>query len=104
MIEIPTTCNGMNEKTPHPTQKPEELLRRLALAASNQGDVILDPFSGSGTTLVVAEQLGRKWLGCENNPQYNKWAIERIKNVVVKTERECIEYDRKNQSRRNTIS
>ena len=42
VIEIPTTCNGMNEKTPHPTQKPEELLRRLILGSSNEGDLIID--------------------------------------------------------------
>lgn len=65
VIEIPTTCNGSYESTPHPTQKPEELLRRLIFASSNKGDIILDPFSGSGTTLVVAEQSGRRWLGCE---------------------------------------
>ncbi|MFZ4702750.1 MAG: DNA methyltransferase, partial [Candidatus Methylumidiphilus sp.] len=53
VIDIPTTCNGMGEKTPHPTQKPEELLRKFVLASSNEGDVVIDPFSGSGTTVVV---------------------------------------------------
>lgn len=103
VFDIPTTCNGMNEKTPHPTQKPEELLRKLVLASSNKGDTILDPFSGSGTTLVVAEQLGRKWVGCDKNSQYNQWAIERIKNVARKSEEEWIQYDRKNQLRRSSI-
>ncbi|MDR2849569.1 MAG: site-specific DNA-methyltransferase, partial [Verrucomicrobiota bacterium] len=50
LLEIPTTCNGMHEKTPHPTQKPEELLRKLILATSNPGETVLDPFCGSGTT------------------------------------------------------
>jgi site-specific DNA-methyltransferase (adenine-specific) len=59
VIEIPTTCNGMHEKTPHPTQKPEELLRKIVLASSNAGDLVIDPFLGSGTTAVVAEQVGR---------------------------------------------
>jgi site-specific DNA-methyltransferase (adenine-specific) len=54
VIEVPTTCNGMEEKTPHPTQKPEELVRKLVLASSNPNDLVIDPFSGSGTTLVVA--------------------------------------------------
>lgn len=103
VLEIPTTCNGMNEKTPHPTQKPEELLRKLVLASSNRGDIVLDPFSGSGTTLVVSEQLGRRWIGCDRNTQYNQWAIERIKKVVRKSEEEWIQYDRKNQLRRNSI-
>ncbi len=103
VIEIPTTCNGMGEKTPHPTQKPEELLRRLVLASSNAGDVVLDPFSGSGTTLVVAEQLGRRWLGCDSAPQHNEWAIERLERVVRKTAREWIEHDRRTALRRESI-
>ncbi|MDD1433237.1 site-specific DNA-methyltransferase [Dolichospermum sp. ST_sed3] len=65
VIEIPTTCNGMDETTPHPTQKPEELLRKFVLASSHEGDLIIDPFSGSGTTIVVAEQLNRRWMGCD---------------------------------------
>jgi len=103
VIEIPTTCNGMGEKTPHPTQKPEELLRRLVLASSDEGQVVLDPFSGSGTTIVVAEQLGRKWLGCELNFQYNQWAIERLENVRRMSVAEWIEFDRKNAERRESI-
>jgi len=103
VIEIPTTCNGMNEKTPHPTQKPEELLRKIVLATSNIGDVVLDPFSGSGTTLVVAEQLKRKWLGCDLGMEYNNWAIERIEKVKKISEQEWIEFDRLNVERRNKI-
>lgn len=103
VIEIPTTCNGMGEKTPHPTQKPEELLRKLVLAATDEGQIVVDPFSGSGTTLVVAEQLGRKWLGCEINPQYNHWAIERLEQVRRLSIAEWIELDRKNAERRESI-
>ena len=103
VIEIPTTSNGMGEKTPHPTQKPEELLRKLILASSNAGDTILDPFSGSGTTLVVAEQLGRKWSGCDLEKKYNKWAINRIEKAARKTREEWIQFDRKNDERRNSI-
>ncbi len=103
VIEIPTTCNGMGEKTPHPTQKPEELLRKLILASSDEEDVVLDPFSGSGTTLIVAEQLGRKWMGCELDPKYNEWAINRLENVVRKNKDEWIESDKKNEERRNSI-
>ena len=103
VIEIPTTCNGMGEKTKHPTQKPEELLRKFVLAASNPGEIILDPFAGSGTTLVVAEQLGRKWIGCEINPEYNQWAIDRIEHVVSRTIEEWIEFDKENSKRRTSI-
>lgn len=103
VIEIPTTCNGMGEKTPHPTQKPEELLRKLILAATDAGQVVLDPFSGSGTTLVAAEQLGRRWLGCDINPQYNRWAIERLEHVRKLSVAEWIELDRRNAERRESI-
>lgn len=103
VFEIPTICNGMPEKTKHPTQKPEELLRKILLASSNPSDIILDPFSGSGTTLVVAEQLGRKWLGCDNNSEYNDWAIERLENVIYRSVGEWIEYDKNNAKRRESI-
>lgn len=103
VIEIPTTCNGMGEKTKHPTQKPEELLRKLVLAASNPGDLVLDPFAGSGTTLVVAEQLGRQWIGCEINPEYNQWAMNRIDHVPSKTIEEWIAFDKENAKRRASI-
>jgi site-specific DNA-methyltransferase (adenine-specific) len=103
VFEIPTTCNGMGEKTPHPTQKPEELLRKLVLAASDEGQTVLDPFSGSGTTLVVAEQLNRRWLGCDLNPEYNQWAIKRIESVRRLSINEWTEFDRKNAERRESI-
>ena len=103
VIEFPTTCNGMGEKTPHPTQKPEGLIRKFVLASSNPGEVVLDPFTGSGTTLVVAEQLGRKWLGCDINPQYNQWAIDRINNIRQMTVEQWIEYDRAVATRREGI-
>ena len=103
VLEVPTTCNGMREKTPHPTQKPEELLRKLVLASSNENDLVADPFSGSGTTLVVAEQLGRKWLGCDLSHEYNQWATERLENTTYKTKEEWIALDRANDDRRNSI-
>lgn len=103
VFEVPTTCNGMGEKTKHPTQKPEELLRKLVLASSKVGDVILDPFSGSGTTLVVAEQLQRLWIGCEMNEEYNSWAINRIDHVCQQPIEKWIMYDKENVKRRESI-
>ncbi len=103
VIDIPTTCNGMGETTPHPTQKPEELVRKFVLASSHAGDTVLDPFSGSGTTLVVAEQLGRRWLGCDREAEYNTWAINRIENVRRMSVDEWIDYDRKTAERRESI-
>ncbi len=103
VLDIPTTCNGMGEKTPHPTQKPEELLRKIVLASSNPGDLVADPFSGSGTTSVVAEQLGRRWLACDCNQQYNEWAIERLDCVVRRSEAEWIRFDAETAQRRESI-
>lgn len=103
VIDVPTTCNGMGEKTPHPTQKPEELIRKFVLASSNEGDLIIDPFSGSGTTIVVAEQLNRRWMGCDLNVKYNQWAIQRLKNVRRLTKDEWIAHDRKIAERRESI-
>ncbi len=103
VLEIPTTCNGMHEKTPHPTQKPEELIRQLVLAASNPGDLVIDPFVGSGTTAVVAEQLGRRWLGCDMSLEYLRWAGERIEQVPERTVAEWIALDRENARRRKSI-
>ena len=103
VIEIPTTCNGMGETTPHPTQTPEELLRKFILASSEEGDLIIDPFSGSGTTIVVAEQLNRRWMGCDLNIEYNNWAIQRLENVRRMTKEEWIAFDRKNSERRESI-
>ena len=103
VMDIPTTCNGMGEKTPHPTQKPEELLRRLVLASSNPGDILADPFSGSGTSLVVAEQLGRRWLGCDLSRKYNEWAIDRLQNVARRTVTEWIKFDAETAQRRESI-
>ncbi|GIW01263.1 site-specific DNA-methyltransferase [Roseiflexus sp.] len=103
VIEIPTTCNGMHEKTPHPTQKPEELLRKLVLASSNVGDLIVDPFLGSGTTAVVAEQLRRNWKGCDISLEYCRWAVRRIELVEDWPIEKWIQYDFENAERRKSI-
>jgi site-specific DNA-methyltransferase (adenine-specific) len=103
VIEIPTTCNGMHEKTPHPTQKPEELLRQIVLASSNPGDLVVDPFLGSGTTVVVAEQLKRRWKGCDLSLEYCTWAGERVELVEDWPVEKWIEYDQQNAERRKSI-
>ena len=69
---------SMPENTAHPTQKPEKLVAKLILASSNPGDVVLDPFLGSGTTSVVAKKLGRNFVGIEQNPLYCIWAEKRL--------------------------
>lgn len=103
VLEIPTTCNGMHEKTPHPTQKPEELLRKIILSASNEGDLVLDPFCGSGTTAVCAEQLRRKWLSCDLEPEYLAWAMNRLDLVEDWPIEKWIAYDMENMRRRQSI-
>jgi site-specific DNA-methyltransferase (adenine-specific) len=103
VLEIPTTCNGMHEKTPHPTQKPEELLRKIVLASSNNGDLVVDPFLGSGTTAVVAEQLRRKWKGCDLSLEYCQWAAKRIELVENWPIEKWKRYDLENAERRKSI-
>jgi len=63
----------------HPTPKPEALLGRVITSTSNAGDVVLDPFAGSGTTCVVAERLGRQWIGIERDPAYIEIAATRLR-------------------------
>jgi modification methylase len=66
----------------HPTQKPESLLYRVLLACTNPGDVVLDPFFGTGTTGAVARRLGRHWIGIERETRYIKVARERIDSTL----------------------
>lgn len=66
----------------HPTQKPEALLYRVMLATTNKGDVVLDPFFGTGTTGAVAKRLGRHWIGCEREEGYREVALERIEMAL----------------------
>ncbi|MFA5806641.1 MAG: site-specific DNA-methyltransferase [Melioribacteraceae bacterium] len=103
VLEIPTTCNGMHEKTPHPTQKPEELLRKIILASSNVGDIVLDPFCGSGTTPVCSEQLQRKWLACDLSQEYLEWAVNRVETVEDWSIEKWLKYDFENLKRRSSI-
>ena len=65
----------------HPTQKPEALLQRVILASSHVGDVVLDPFMGSGTTAVAAKRLGRNFVGIEREETYAEAARERLKGL-----------------------
>ncbi len=66
----------------HPTQKPEALLYRVLLATTERGDVVLDPFFGTGTTGAVAKRLGREWIGCEREGVYRDAALKRIEKEL----------------------
>jgi site-specific DNA-methyltransferase (adenine-specific)/modification methylase len=79
-------CQGderikVNGQKAHSTQKPEELLYRVILSTSNVGDVVLDPFSGSGTTAAVAKKLGRNFIAFEREQFYIDVANERLQNI-----------------------
>ena len=85
-------CSGperlkRNGAKAHPTQKPEALLYRVLLACTNPGDVVLDPFFGTGTTGAVAKRLGRRWIGIEREPGYCDVARERIAAALPLDER-----------------
>lgn len=69
---------SMPENTEHPTQKPEKLYAKLILASSKPGDIVFDPFLGSGTASVVAKKLGRKYCGIELNEEYCLWIAKRL--------------------------
>jgi DNA modification methylase len=73
-------CSAERQK--HPTQKPEAIMERIIRASSNPGDVVLDPFVGSGTTCRVAQTLKRRWIGIDINPEYIAMSQKRIDTVV----------------------
>jgi site-specific DNA-methyltransferase (adenine-specific) len=72
---------GEDGKKAHSTQKPEELLKRVILSTTWQGDIVLDPFFGTGTTGAVAKKLQRNYIGIEKKPEYIQLAKNRIDNV-----------------------
>jgi len=89
--EYPRVCGTFNERMDFPCQMPESLLARVIRVSSNEGDWVLDPFSGSGTTAVVAAKVDRKFTGIELSIEYTKESRERIqktKNLVVEGEAE----------------
>jgi len=65
----------------HPTQKPEDLLKRVVLASTNKGDLILDPFTGSSTTGIAAYLLGRSFIGIDTEKQYRDLSIKRFEDL-----------------------
>lgn len=100
VLEIPTLTNGMGEKTVHPTQKPLELIRRLVAAATHPGDMVVDPFAGSGTTFVACEALGRRWQGCELDRRYCELTLSRLRDPIDAATTENAELRRKRQRSR----
>lgn len=83
-VDIVNLSKGQKENVGYPTQKPEKLIERIIKASSNDGDIVADFFCGSGTTLVVAEQLGRKWIGSD----LGKFAIHTTRKRMIGVQRQ----------------
>jgi len=77
---IASLKGSSKEKVGHPSQKPEKLVERLILSSSKKDDLVIDPFIGSGTTAIVAERLGRKWIGIDTSEEYIKMTEKRLNN------------------------
>jgi modification methylase len=99
-------CKGkerlkINGEKAHPTQKPEALLERVIVSSTNPGDIILDPFFGSGTTGAVAKKLGRHWIGIEADTSYISIAQQRIDSIMAcGTSEELLNPHQKNKEKR----
>lgn len=78
LLKVRSLKGSSKEKCGHPSQKPLDLISKLILCSTDPGDWVLDPFLGSGTTAVAAQNLGRQWLGIESNPFYVKIAEKRL--------------------------
>jgi len=105
---FPRVRYRMDEYEEHPSQKPEKLLDRIIKASSNEGDLILDPFAGTFTTCAVAQKLGRKSIGIENQEDYIKIGLRRLNisdnfngELLVK---ELKSYEIKNNNERNLFN
>ena len=80
----PAIYKGRGEGVGHPTQKPLKLCAKFIYASSNEGDIVLDPFCGSGTTLVAAKALGRKFIGIDVKSKYCKLSRRRVGQFTMK--------------------
>ena len=79
---IPLVSGNSVERTEHPAQYPEKLIERIIKAVTNEGDLVLDPFMGSGTSAIVAKRLNRDYVGYEINQEYIDIANKRLKNAL----------------------
>ena len=91
---IPLTKKSEKRHGPHPTQKPEALLERVILASTNEGDIVLDPFCGSGTTGAVAVRHGRRFIGIDMDSGFlNDISRPRIEDEILKQKKHASESD-----------
>lgn len=82
LVQGKERLRGKDGRALHPTQKPEEMLKRIIIASSNKGNTVLDPFLGSGTTAVIAKKLERNWIGIEKSKKYVYMAKNRLSNKI----------------------
>ena len=83
ILRVPSLKGSSKEKIGHPSQKPVALIHHLIASGSRKGDIVLDPFLGSGTTAEVAEALGRRWVGIESNAEYARMAKNRLESLLL---------------------
>lgn len=87
ILRVPSLKGSSKEKVGHPSQKPERLIEMLVSSSSKAGDLVLDPFFGSGTTGVVCKKLQRRWIGIEKDLSYCEIADKRIESETGELER-----------------
>lgn len=80
-VRLTNKKDGKTVKQKHPTPKPEGMIERMILASSNEGDLVLDLFSGTGTTAYCSKKLNRSFIACDNNEEYCEIVKERIKSI-----------------------
>jgi site-specific DNA-methyltransferase (adenine-specific) len=85
ILRVPSLKGTSSEKCGHPSQKPIQLIEKLILCCTETGDMVIDPFLGSGTTALAAQQNGRQWLGIEKDSKYLQIARARLKALVSKS-------------------
>ena len=83
ILRVPSLKGSSKEKIGHPSQKPLALIHQLIAASTREGDSVLDPFLGSGTSAAAAQELGRQWLGIECNPVYVEMTRKRIAGMIT---------------------
>jgi DNA modification methylase len=84
---VPRVCGTFKERTGHPCQMPEAVLARIIQVSSNPGDLVLDPFAGSGTTLATACKLDRRYLGIELSEEYAEGIRQRLQHLKPEANR-----------------
>lgn len=86
ILRVPSLKGLNKEKCGHPSQKPLALISKLIACSTDAGDVVLDPFLGSGTTAIAAEKQGRRWVGIERNAEYVKMSRQRLDTIRTKSD------------------